>query len=332
MLQRYLLLWLVLSSLAAFFWPSLLPDLPGPFVSSAPLLWLLITITMFAIGWMLPQDEVRQLRQRWATVLGGTAIQYTTMPALAYSMAHLCGLSGDHLIGVVLAGSVPGAMASNVLTFLARGNTSYSVCLTTSATLLSPIAVPVALALTLRTEQAIDSAVLWNAGANLLATVVLPVVSGYLLACRFPQWKQVAGRVGSAVANVTILWIIAVVVALNRDPLSGASSSVPIGALLLALTGLNLGGYLAGYGGGVALRLTPAMRRALTLEVGMQNAGLGAYLAKELFASGSEIAIAPAIYTFGCMLTGTLLASWWSTRPLAGGEAPDVSRREPSRP
>jgi BASS family bile acid:Na+ symporter len=146
----------------------------------------------------------------------------------------------------------------------------------------------------------------------LLGTVVIPVIAGYACAGWLPAWREAAQRVGSAIANLTILWIIAVVVATNRDKLSGSSADVPLVALLIALTGLNLGGYLAGYLGGMAMRLPVPMRRALTLEVGMQNAGLGAFLARELFVGGDSIAMAPAMYTFGCMLTGTILASCWS--------------------
>jgi bile acid:Na+ symporter, BASS family len=312
MLQRFLLVWLVLSSLAAYYWPAWIPVGPDPFLRSAPWLWLLITVTMFSIGWMLPRDEVRQLRFRWPTILGGTAVQYLTMPLLAYLMGRACGLTGEYLIGVVMVGSVPGAMASNVLTFLAGGNTSYSVSLTTSATLLSPLAVPLALGLALQAERAVDQRVLIQAALQLLGTVVVPVIAGYVCANWFPAWRGAAQRIGSTVANLTILWIIAVVVAANRDKLSGSAAEVPLGALLIALTGLNLGGYLAGYLGGTVMRLPVPMRRALTLEVGMQNAGLGAFLARELFVGGDAIAMAPAMYTFGCMLTGTILASWWS--------------------
>jgi len=314
MLQRYLLAWLILSSLAAFYWPRLVPLGPDPFLWSAEYLWLLITVTMFAIGWMLPRDEVQQLRKRWVTVLGGTAVQYLTMPLLAYSMGRLCGLTGDYLIGVVMVGSVPGAMASNVLTFLARGNTSYSVSLTTSATLISPLAVPLALGLALHTEQAVHVGILLKAGLHLLLTVVIPVIVGYALAGQFPEWRESAQHIGSTVANLTILWIIAIVVASNRERFSSSATEVPLVALLVALIGLNLGGYLAGYAGGCCMRLPIPMRRALTLEVGMQNAGLGAYLAKELFAGGDAIAMAPALYTFGCMLTGTILASYRGRR------------------
>jgi BASS family bile acid:Na+ symporter len=278
---------------------------------------------MFAIGWMLPHDEVRQLGRRWPTVLGGTAIQYGTMPALAYFTGRTIGLSGDVFVGVVMVGSVPGAMASNVLTFLARGNTSYSVSLTTSATLLCPVAVPVTLGLALHMEESVDVWFLIKAGVDLLLTVVIPVVVGHVLSRSFPHWGQIAKRVGVVVANLAILWIIAVVVAVNRDRLVPSGTDVPFVSLLLALVAVNMGGYLAGYSGGAVMRLPEPMRRALTLEIGMQNAGLGAFLAMRLFEGREAIAIAPALYTFGCMLTGTVLASVWARNQGRDSDAED---------
>ena len=124
MLQRTLILWLCLVSLAAFFWADWFPGLFDPFDPrmwrALPGKWLLpslITTTMLTIGMMLPRDEVRQVFRRWPTVLGGTSVQYLTMPVLAYTAAHLWGLSGDYLVGVIMVGCVPGAMASNVLLF-----------------------------------------------------------------------------------------------------------------------------------------------------------------------------------------------------------------------
>jgi BASS family bile acid:Na+ symporter len=314
MLQRYLIFWLLISSAAALKWPGLFPDALDPFVQSKPLLPWLIVVTMFAIGWMLPRDEVRQVFRRWPVVLAGTAIQYLTMPTLAYVAGRLVGLRDDYLIGIVMVGCVPGAMASNVLTFNAGGNTSYSVSLTTAATLLSPLAVPTAMAVALRADESVDVWILLKASRDLLLTVVIPVVSGHLLSLRFPNWAAAARRIGTVVANLTILWIIAVVVGLNRERLWASSADVPLVSLLVALGCVNAGGYLAGYAGGFVMRLPESMRRALTLEVGMQNAGLGAVLAAQLFEGRAAIAIAPAMYTFGCMLTGTVLASFWSRR------------------
>ncbi|HRX77626.1 MAG TPA: bile acid:sodium symporter family protein [Pirellulaceae bacterium] len=300
MLERFLLLWLLLTSGVAYFFPE-------PLVATKVTLPWLITITMFSIGLMLPRDEVRQVFLRWPTVFAGTALQYAVMPLLAFGMGKSFGLTGDAFIGIVVVGCVPGAMASNVLTLNARGNTSYSVSLTTAATFLSPIAVPLVLALALQSKDGVDVAILWNASKVLVTTVVVPVLIGHLLSRRFPNLETHSQRYGAIVANLAILWIIAVVVAISRSQLEKLRVDL-FGALLA----VNLLGYVAGYAGGWGMRLPEPMRRALTLEVGMQNAGLGAALAVKLFPDQTGVAIAPAIYTFGCMLTGTMLAHMWA--------------------
>ena len=312
-LERYLFLWLVALSALAFAWPrvtELLPGLNGvgdPFLgTSSGMMSVLIALTMFAIGWMLPRDEVRQVASHWRTVLGGTCVQFAAMPLLAYSMGHLFGLGGDDFVGMVMVGCVPGAMASNVLTLNARGNTSYSVSLTATATLLSPLIVPLVLGLALATAKDVTIPFGKTSGM-LLVTVVGPVVTGHLFSRRFPNFEGQARLCGSVVANVAILWIIAAVVGKNREPLS-----VFRGDVLAALLTINAGGYAAGYLGGSTMRLLTGMRRALTLEVGMQNAGLGATLATQLFPDRPAVAIAPALYTFGCMVTGVILARIWA--------------------
>ena len=304
MLQRLLLLWLILLSLLAYRWTAWWPSVWNPFTATAPGLKYLFAVTMLAIGSLLPRDEVRQVMRRWPTVLGGTAIQYTAMPLLAYGLGRLFGLQGAWMVGIVMVGCVPGAMASNVLTLVSRGNVSYSVSLTTSATLLSPLVVPFALWLALRqtVEFPVGETIL-----KLCWMVVLPVVLGHLLSRKYSVWRSAARRAGATIGNLAILWIIAVVVAGNHDKLPQLEVR-----LLLALLLLNLGGYSLGAVGGLALRLSGPMRRALTLEIGMQNAGLGATLAVELFGQNSAEAVAPAIYTFGCMFTGTILARLWA--------------------
>ena len=302
MFERLLPLWLCLLSLAAFFWDY--TSLPDPFAASRPGLQYLFSVTMFALGWMLPPDEIKQVAKRWPFVLGGTAIQYGSMPVLAYVVGRIFHLDENLMLGLVMVGAVPGAMASNVLTLMARGNVSYSLSLTTMATLCSPIFVPLALVLLAGEKVDFPAArVSWE----LCWMVVLPVILGHLIGRSLPQWRSLSRQIGTVVANLAILWIIAVVVALNRAQLTDLDIM-----LVMALLTLNLAGYLAGYLGGGLLRLPVSMRRALTLEVGMQNAGLGTVLALTLFEGREEVAIPTALYTFGCMFTGVLLARSWA--------------------
>lgn len=316
MLQRFLLLWLLLLSALAGFWEMLgLPLAADVFSLSVPYLKWLIVVTMLAIGGLLPRDELQAVLRRWPRVLGGTLVQFGSMPALAWAVCELAGLTGDLRIGVILVGCVPGAMASNVLTLKAGGNVSYSVSLTTTATLFSPVFVPLVLLFTLGGVSSDPLALAQKAFMDLLMFVVVPVTTGHLLVRRWrrhgstARWADRWGIAGPVVANLAILWIIAAVVGKNRQELASVSASL-VGWLLC----LNLLGYCAGQAGGKAMGLPLRDRRALTLEVGMQNAGLGAALATQLFPNQQMVTLPAAIYTFGCMLTGTILAQYWSSR------------------
>ncbi|NLX96428.1 MAG: bile acid:sodium symporter family protein [Rhodopirellula sp.] len=306
-LERWLLLWLVALSFVAYHWPRWFDPtrVADPFLAGGAWLGILIAVTMLAVGSLLPREEVGLVVRRWPMVIAGTAIQYTAMPLLAFGLGKLFGLEGPWLIGIIMVGCVPGAMASNVLTLIARGNVSYSVGLTTSATILSPLVVPWTLWLTV--GHMVEDFPALKVCGDLCWMVVLPVVCGYQLSRLFTAWRAVASRMGAIIANLTILWIIAVVVAANREMLSQVQA--PVFSALLAV---NLGGYLAGYFGGVTLGLPESMRRALTLEIGMQNAGLGTTLAMRLFPDEPGAALPAAIYTFGCMCTGTILARLWA--------------------
>jgi BASS family bile acid:Na+ symporter len=290
--QRLLLVWLTAFSALAFFWPTLFASAADPFGKEAGdhyLKWLIV-VTMFAIGLLLPRAEVNQVFRRWPTVLAGTCVQYSVMPLLAFLAATIGGFEDSLFIGIVVVGCVPGAMASNVLTLNANGNTSYSVSLTTMATLLSPLAVPLVLGLALASEESVSREKLIDASGFLLLTVVVPVVVGHLIGRLTTKWEKSLRRWGELVANIAILWIIAAVVGRSREPLSKMHLEV-----VFALLAVNIAGYFAGYGSGAAFRLPEPMRRALTLEVGMQNAGLGAALAVALFPDQPDIAVAPAI-------------------------------------
>ncbi len=314
MIARYMLLWLSLFSLLALMWPEWIgtgfdPFLWGDDDTRSQVLQCLFAGAMFSLGWLMPRAEVLEVAKRWPVVLGGTTLQYVTMPALAFAVGKLFGFEGNTLIGVVMVGCVPGAMASNVLTLMAKGNVSYSLSLTMSATLLSPLVVPFALLVTLRQTVPIKPGpVAWN----LLWMTVIPVILGHLAGHRVPGLLQKwAGSWAAAFANLVILLIIINVVAESRETLRQASFWLP-----LALLSINLLGYASGWAGGWAMKLDVSMRRALVLEIGMQNAGMGALLAGKFF--GSEAAMPAALYTFGCMLTGTILARIWHSMPASG--------------
>lgn len=307
-----LLCWLVLTSGIALVWPAERWRW-DPFVLSPALLWSLIVATMFCLGTLVRSDELQPLKTRPWWVALGVAAQVLVMPAAAWLVTRVVPMSTELAAGVILVGCVPGAMASNVLTNAAGGSVAFSVSLTTVATLLSPITVPTALWIfaDVQTEQPLMNPT--QTAVSLFLKVVLPTVVGYLLARRFAIVRRHSDRWASPIASIALLWIIASVVAGNRSRL------IDLGwVLAIALLAINLIGYAGGYLSAVAVGLPDRFRRALTLEVGMQNAGLGTVLAASLYGEQTIATIPTAAYTFGCMLTGTVLAGIWRKRQPRG--------------
>ncbi len=302
-LERYLILWLCGSAALSLYWGQNFPQAMDYFI-----LWKAWTLTpgimlaMFCIGFLLPKDELAQVLKNWRTVLFGTLTQYLTMPVLAYLIANLFHFEGAIYAGIILVGTVPGAMASNVLTLTARGNVSYSICLTTLATLLSPLMVPLGLYLLLGVSKGPDPVAVF---VNLLQSVVLPVILGFAIKVLFAQNRNGLLLLAAIIANLAILWIIVVAIGLNAIRLEKVTF-----VLLVALILLNISGYMAGWLSAGLIRLDKQSRKALTLEIGMQNAGVGTVLALHFF-KDSATAIPTAVYTFGCMFTGTVLATYW---------------------
>jgi BASS family bile acid:Na+ symporter len=297
-----LLFWLVITSGLALFWPA---ERYGfdPFVLPVRWLWALIVITMLCLGTLVRADELRPLRRRpWWVVLG-VATQLLVMPTAAWLATRLIAMPEEIAAGVILVGCVPGAMASNVLTNTAGGSVAYSVSLTTVATLLSPLTVP--LVLSVVADARPDHPLLW-VSLRLAGLVVLPTVIGYAVSRRSLRIRRSSRQFSSVVASLALLWIIASVVATNRDKLAGVGFT-----LLAALLTVNVAGYVAGFTVGSVTSLPDRFRRALSLEVGMQNAGLGTALAAAMYGANTTATIPTAAYTFGCMLTGTLLAILW---------------------
>ena len=306
---KSLLFWLVLTSGIALVWPAERWQW-DPFVLPPALLWSLIVTTMFCLGTLVRSDELRPLKTRPWWVALGVATQVLVMPAAAWLVTRVVPMSTELAAGVILVGCVPGAMASNVLTNAAGGSVAYSVCLTTVATLLSPLTVPTALWILAADVQAAQTLMRpTETAVALFLKVVLPTIVGYLLARQLEVVRRHSDRWSSVIAAIALLWIIASVVAGNRSRLTDLGS-----LLAIALFAINLIGYAGGYLSSVLAGLPDRFGRALTLEVGMQNAGLGTVLAVSLYGEHTIATIPTAAYTFGCMLTGTVLAVGWRRR------------------
>jgi len=283
----------------------LAPTALAPIAGQVP---LLLGIIMFGMGLTLRgSDFGLVLRRPWAVLLG-VVCQYTIMPLLAWGIGHLLGLEGAALVGMILVGSAPGGTASNVIVYLAKGDTALSVTLTAVSTLLAPLLTP--------------AIVLWLAGTELdvtygslmtsIAQVVLfPVLAGLLV-------RTFAGRLVERymlpylplVSVAGIVVVVAGIVAANADAVLSTGLLLALAVILHNGLGLALG-----YGAARLGRLGEGSSRAVSVEVGMQNSGLAASLATQHFTP--EAALPAALFSVWHNVSGSVLASFWARRPVA---------------
>lgn len=271
----------------------LLPDIV---LMIKPALQPSFAITMLFVGVLVPPEHVRAFLKAPSRPLVGIAAQYTIMPLVAFAVSLFFD---DPLLrtGIVLVGCMPGAMASNVMTMLLKGDVILSVTMTSLATLFCPLVIAFWLPLLADTHIAIHvGPMIWNA----VWMVVLPVCAGIALRFRLktiPYWCE---KGASLIASLAITLIILVVVAANRSRLLELSAGLA-GAMLC----LNIAGYALAFVVGMLFQWPENQRKTLIIEVGMQNAGLGSVLA--LTHLGEAGAVPSAFYTALCVLTASAM-------------------------
>lgn len=264
----------------------------------------LLGVVMFCMGLtMTPQDFRGVVRRPWAVALGLVA-HYVIMPGLGWLIAHALDLSPQLAAGVILVGCAPSGTASNVVTYLARGDVALSVSVATVSTVLAPLVTPPLTLLLAGEYLPVDAG---SMVTDILKTVLLPVAAGLVVRLCLGAY---VGRVLGALpwlSAVTIAVIVAVVVAGSAEAIRSAAALVFVAVVLHNGLGLALG-----YGAGRAARLGAPASRAMAFEVGMQNSGLAASLATAHF---SPLAALPAaVFSVWHNVSGALVAAWMSHR------------------
>lgn len=276
---------------------------PGAFRPLEPLIPFLLGVVMLGMGLTLrPGDFVRLVRRPYEAALI-LATQWLAMPLIAWGLVRALAMPPELAAGVVLVGAAPGGTASNVMTALARGDVALSVTVTAIATLLAPVVMPAWVLLLLGESIQVGYLALFY---NIALIVVVPVMLGTglrLLLDRLvnDEAHDPAGYT-PAVSAIVIGVIVAIVVALNRDGITGVAAGVAVAVIVH--NGLGL---VTGYGVGRLLRMASAQRRTAMFEVGMQNSGLAVALATAHFSA--EAALAGALFSVWHNITGSALVS-----------------------
>jgi BASS family bile acid:Na+ symporter len=287
----------LLGAIAAYLHPPLFLVFRDSF------LWF-FAATMFALGIVLDTGELAETVRHPGRIGLGVLTQYTVMPLLGFTVAVLIPLPPEIAVGFIIVACAPGAMASNVIVYLAGGAVAFSVALTTVATFLSPLLTPGLVELLGKVFLEIP---FWPMMQTILLTVVVPLAAGILLGRYLGGQRDLARNIAPAVAAVAIVIICSYAVAANQ-----ARIAVIGGWVIAAVILLNATGYLAGWWLARLYGFDAMHRLTLAIEIGMQNAGLGVALALKHFAA--ETALPGALFAFWCILTAAGASSWLRRR------------------
>ena len=282
-------IWVILFAILGFFAPE-------AFIGGKGYISILLGVIMFGMGLTLSSADFREVFRRPVDVLIGVVGHYLIMPSLAYVLAVVLNLPPDIAVGVILVGCCPSGTASNVMTYLSKGDVALGVSVAAVSTLIAPIATPALISLLAGHWMEINT-------QSLFMDIVMVVIVKAL----FYKQAEASAKALPLVSTIAIVLIVAIVVAINKGKI------VETGLIIFAVVILhNVLGYLLGYFFAKLFGLNLAKRKAITLETGMQNSGLGAALAAAHF--NPLAAVPSAIFSVWHNISGSVLATWFAKK------------------
>ena len=278
---------------------------PGAFIGISPkVINPMLGLIMFGMGMSLRIEDFKMVFSRPRDITVGCVAQFTVMPLLAWGLSRLFALDDALTVGVMLVGCCPGGTASNVITYLAKGDLALSVGMTATSTVLAPVLTPLLVWLLVGQTVNVDVAGML---LSILWVVILPIVAGLLVKWLWPRFSQQATAYLPAVSSLTICAIVLIIIAANASKLLAGGMVIILVVVLHNLCGLSLG-YLIG----VLLHLPSAKRKAISIEVGMQNSGLASSLATLHFAAFPMASIPGALFSVWHNISGAIIARLYS--------------------
>lgn len=265
----------------------------------------LMQIIMFGMGTGLSVKDFARVVRMPKGVLAGVMCHYLIMPLVALTITKIFTFPDEIAAGIILIGSCPNGLASNVMTYLARANLALSVTLTAISTVIAPFVTPFFMQLLAGQYIEID---FWHMVLDITKIVLIPVSAGlifnYFLHGRF----KILDDIMPLLSMGGIVLIIVVITAIGRNELLVVGPT-----LLIAVLMHNLSGYFLGYWSGRLLRMSERDCRTIAIEVGLQNAGLGSSLALSM---GKLVGLPAAIFAPVMNITGSSLALWFRSKPI----------------
>ncbi len=261
----------------------------------------LLMVVMFGMGLTLKFGDFAIVFKRPKDILIGCVAQFTIMPLLAFGLGKAFDLDPALLAGVILVGTCPGGTASNVMTYLSKGDVALSVGMTSVNTLLAPFLTPAITYLLLKTTVTVD---VMSMFLSIIKVVIVPIALGFIINKLWGKFTEKVADVLPLISVAAITLIVAAVVSHNAERI------LETGAIVFVIVILhNVLGYVVGYGLGLVLKMTMPRKKALAIEIGMQNSGLATSLAGTAFPDLAMATVPGAIFSVWHNISGALLAN-----------------------
>jgi bile acid:Na+ symporter, BASS family len=290
-------LWAILFSLVAYFYDELFAGFKSAIVP-------LLAVIMFGMGMTLKWKNFREIFKSPLVILLGFSLQFLVMPAAAYLISVLLNLSPVMMAGVVLVGCSPGGTASNVITYLGKGNVALSITLTLTSTVLAVFLTPFLSYIFLNHVVPVPAGEMF---LDILQIVLVPVLVGTAINSFFSAKIEKIRTVFPLISTLAIVVIIAIIVSINKAKIEEMSFIIVAAVMLHNITGLTFGYWIPRL-----LKYDRTICRTICIEVGMQNSGLSVALAVKFFSAAA--ALPGAVFSIWHNLSGSVLAAWWRSR------------------
>lgn len=260
----------------------------------------LLMAVMFGMGLTMKAEDFGVVFSRPKDMIIGCTAQFIIMPLLAFALGKGFGLEKELLVGVILVGTCPGGTSSNVITYLSKGDVALSVGMTSVNTLLAPVLTPALTYLLLRTSVDVDIKAMF---ISIIQVVIIPIGLGLLINRFFGKVTQKAKDILPTVSVTAICLIIAAVVSHNSERILSTGAVIFVVVILH-----NLLGYGCGLLIGTLFKMDTPRKKAVSVEIGMQNSGLATTLAASAFPDLSMATVPGAIFSVWHNISGALLA------------------------
>lgn len=273
---------------------------------------VILGLIMLTMGLTLTTNDFRILVHRPLDIFIGACAQFMIMPVVAYTLVNLFHMEPALALGVLLVGCCPGGVSSNIMSFLCKGDVAFSVGMTCASTLLAPVMTPLLMQLTAGEIIEIDTIGMF---LNILIVTIIPVGIGCLLNYRYAS-QPVFPTLQSLMPGVSVTCLACIVggvISTVHDDLI-AGGWLLFGWTFLIVFCHNSLGYLLGWLTGKVAGFNTAKQRTLSIEVGMQNAGLATVLAGTFFAAQPLSVLPCAISCAWHSISGTILAGFYLMR------------------